>query len=87
MDLWKVLGLGLGGVVVGQAIVFRGLDAWSYLHVRGYIDGLVRGAGSYTAATSELNMWRDHWMEHRSYLQVVIEHLYNYGIARRDELY
>lgn len=78
--------IGAGAVVVGQLIVFNQLDAYSYLHVRGYIDGLMRGAGSKEEAQAELDAWRSYWID-KVWWKGLVEHFYNYGLNRIRVLY
>ncbi len=78
--------IGAGAVVVGQLIVFNQLDAYSYLHVRGYIDGLMRAAGSELEAQAELDAWRSYWIN-KVWWKGLVDHFYKYGEGRINALY
>ena len=88
---WKTviaaIGTGFGVYVIGSFILFKQLDANDYFEVIGYINGLVRGAGSEERAIELLNNWRDYWLRVRPYLGFLIDHFYNYGLSRIQEEY
>jgi len=78
--------IGLGAYVVGQLVVFRQVEAVDYWEAKGYINGLVRGSGDYSTAVTNLAQWRDWWVE-RVWWKGIVEHFYNYGLQRANELY
>ena len=89
-NIWQgiILGTAIAGTVyvVGQLIVFRQIEGMDYWEVRGYINGLVRGSGNYTTAVANMNYWRD-WYSGRAWWGGLVEHFYNYGLQRADEMY
>jgi len=79
--------IGLGTYVFGQAILFKWqLGAVDYWDVRGYINGIVKGAGNYIYAVTALKDWRDYWLSKGS-LYTLVNHFYNYGLKRAQILY
>ena len=84
----KITAVGLGAYIFGQILLFKpSVDAWSYWEAQGYINGLVRGAGSSDNALNQLNAWRDYWIAQRGWASSIINHFYNYGLQRIDFLY
>ena len=84
----KVSAIALGAYVFGQILLFKpSIDAWNYWEGKGYINGLVRGAGSRDAALTQLTAWRDYWTAQRGWASAIINHFYNYGLQRVDGLY
>lgn len=79
--------IGLGAYILGQYAVFRAIDAVDYWDARGYVNGLVKGAGNSTAAMSALTAWKNYWIQRKSYMAFVINPLYNYGLQRIKEIY
>ncbi len=86
MSMTRNLLIGAGAVIVGQLIVFNQLDAYSYLHVRGYIDGLMRASGDGATAQAELDAWRSYWID-KVWWKGLVDHFYNYGLNRIGVLY
>ncbi len=79
--------IGLGTYVVGGALLFKWqLEAYSYLEVRGYINGIVRETGSMENAMTTLDNWRNYWYDQGSW-QWLVDHFYNYGIERAQIVY
>ena len=78
--------IGFGAYVVGNFIIFRQIEAFDYWEAKGYINGLMRGSGDYTTAIANLNQWRDWWME-RAWWGGLVDHFYNYGLRRAEELF
>ena len=84
----KVAAIGLGAYVFGQILLFKpSIDAWDYWEARGYVNGLIRGAGSRDAALTQLTAWRDYWKAQRSWAGGIIDHFYNYGLQGIEYLY
>ena len=82
--------VGFGGLslyVFGQLILFKQIDAVSYWEARGYINGLVRGSGSYENAIANLDQWKDYWLAQKSWMSFVINNLYNHGVKLVGEIY
>lgn len=80
--------VGLGAYVVGQALIFKpAVGAWDYWEATGYINGLVRGAGSGSAALVQMNAWRAYWYAASPWAKFIIDALYNYGLKRIADLY
>ncbi len=79
--------IGLGTYIVGGAILFKWqLEAASYGEVKGYINGIVREAGSYDGAITTLDNWKNYWYTQGSW-NWLVDHFYNYGIKRTQYLY
>ena len=78
--------IGFGAYVVGQMIIFRQIEAISYWEVKGYINGLTRGAGSSEEAYRQLNAWYDYW-EPKVWWKGLLDHFYSYGEKRINILY
>lgn len=79
--------IGLGTYVLGGAVFFKWqLEAYSYLDVKGYINGIVREAGDYAKAVATLDKWKNYWYGQGSW-KWLVDHFYNYGLDRVQILY
>lgn len=80
--------IGVGGYIAVNALVFYpSIGAIDYLEATGYINGLVRGAGSKSAAKEKLSEWRAYWREKNPWARIIIEYFNNYGHRRITHLY
>jgi len=86
-DLVIITGMGFGAYVVGSYLIFRELEARSYFELIGYINGLIRGAGSKSEAIMKLADWTDYWLNRKPYLRPIILSIWNYGLSRIWEEY
>lgn len=86
--LTKIAAIGFGSYVIGNLLLFKlSLDGMSYWEVRGYINGLVRGAGDYNQALDQLNAWRNYWITESPWAGTLIDHFYNYGNKKAVRMY
>jgi hypothetical protein len=86
--LTKVAAIGFGSYVIGNLLLFKlSLDGMSYWEVRGYITGIVRGAGDYNQALDQLNAWRNYWLSESPWAGTLIDHFYDYGTSKALEMY
>lgn len=80
--------IGVGGYIAVNALVFYpSIGAVDYFEAMGYINGLVRGAGSKAAAQTKLNEWKTYWMGEHSWAKPIIAYFYENGLKRIAKLY
>ena len=96
MKSGTVIGLSLvavGGYFAWDYLKKNGTQQMAYLEAHdkwemlGYINGLMRGAGSYNNAIDQIVNWKDYWLDARPELTDVITEWYHYGQQRADALY
>jgi hypothetical protein len=81
-DVAKV-GLGLLiGYVGSQYILYSQFDATSWDDAKGYIYGLVRGAGSRERALANLEFWKNYWLKEKPHMEFWINELYKIGLKQ-----
>lgn len=91
-----IIGIGLlafGGYLSYEYLKKNGLkdmatlqshDQWELM---GYINGLIRGAGSYENAIQSILDWKNYWINANPEITDVIVEWYHYGQQRADLLY
>ncbi|RLG13544.1 hypothetical protein DRN69_05445 [Candidatus Pacearchaeota archaeon] len=68
-------------------IIFSQIEGADYFEVKGYINGLIRGAGSKEKAKELLDEWYNFWVNRKPFMKPVLDHFYNYGLKRIEALY
>ena len=63
------------------------LGASNESELMGYLNGLVRGAGSFINAQVELDEWKTYWVNLHPKLVHVIQTYYNKGVANARVVY
>ena len=80
--------IGVGGYIAVNALVFYpSIGAVDYFEATGYINGLVRGAGSKAAAQAKLSEWQSYWIEKNSWAKMIIDFFVSYGNRRIAVMY
>ena len=85
--------VGLGGYLAYEYLRENGirdmnsLDARNEWDMRGYLNGLMRGAGSQQSAENQLNLWYSYWKDLRPELIETLNTWYDYGLMRIKVLY
>ena len=85
-EIINMLGIAALVYVGGNLVIYNTIGARSYFEATGYINGLVRGAGTTALAMNALDDWRYYW-ESMGAMQFVVDQLYDYGHRQITVMY
>jgi len=85
--LAKVVAIVGGAYIIGNYILFSFYKATDYWEVIGYINGMVIGAGSASAASDKLTEWGNAYRAALPELDFLTFHFLDHGTKRIAEVY
>lgn len=84
----EVAVIGVGGYVALNALIFYpSVGGVDYFEVTGYLNGLVRGAGSKEAAQAKLSEWVSYWTDKNPWAGFIINYFKGYAEKRITAIY